>query len=545
MSELVTTTHGPRERFSVRFLCFLLFTSICLSGQVFAHADSLEVSLCDGQEKEGSPCDPTNQDVTPPSYIVVSTTTSGFLSRTTLQPTARDGYLEGFEIPRPVLAFPDIAIVEDPKDVAKKAGQLEGLPSATVEYIKVSDSPRMVLTRKGLCLKEFDSASVHVEQIHEFAGRHLLTLGFPRAQSFAGSSDTVQKLVAESITDVSMDPSGWERRSDAYLVCLDKYQFPKMWPERKAVSFPEFKEGSWRKRVKVLEVVPFSVAGEKSTHSYNLLLTLSVTVPWVEETHRRSSGSVSYAHGDGHDDFDMEIFKREEDNLQVEKFLFEIKLVVKKPYHFAVAVGLLHGAVCMLSRERDAEPIDFSCPVFDRLWKRLQTLREQETKIKKRAKAHSILASAAAGAAALGIWSIIWGLTQPRKLRKRLDNTLPQLLEYQFKLAQQTALSDVSLMVRPTNMMTMWSTRHRNPRAAAGGIAEGVGFWTFLSGLVGTSAAMVNKVTTVDVEEKANKRIKASLGQRLAAAAASAVTLFRKGTPSVLRILFIVSDDFQ
>ncbi|EPR62920.1 putative transmembrane protein [Toxoplasma gondii GAB2-2007-GAL-DOM2] len=305
----------------------------------------------------------------------------------------------------------------------------------------------------------------------------------------------------------------------------------------------EFRTGPWLKRVKVTELIPLSTpAKHGGDSSYALLLNLSVTVPWLAERRSVSFESQPDSDDSGELDFDMEIFEREEDNRQVDSFLFEVDVKAYQPHHLAVAAGLLRGAVCILSREENSEKIDFRCPTLDRLQKQLKQLEEQRSNTRKRSKAIATAAWISTAVAALGIGSMVWGSTQPRRLRRTLDNSLPQLLEYQFRLSQQSALSDISRMASPSNMMKIWKARSRNPRAAIGGIAEGVGFWAFLSGLVASGAVFTRKMRTVNVENQANEKSRASLGQRIGSAAASAIERFRKGIASKLRVVFIVDE---
>lgn len=133
----------------------------------------------------------------------------------------------------------------------------------------------------------------------------------------------------------------------------------------------EFKHGRWQKKVKIVDLIPVaSVSKEVGLHSYVFLLKLSVTVPWQESGGPVSSETEVDVEQVDESGFDMEIFEQEDDNLQVEEFLFEVEVVVREPYHMAVAVGLMRGSVCILKRDAD-ERVGIHCPVFDRLRNRV------------------------------------------------------------------------------------------------------------------------------------------------------------------------------
>ncbi|CBZ53017.1 conserved hypothetical protein [Neospora caninum Liverpool] len=545
MYGLFRNSQTPCQQPLARLLCCFIFV-VCFRNYASSAQEASPTAGAPSDEStkvENSSSDPHVDSVGAPSYIIATTSTSGLLSRTDLKSTTNDGFLDRFHVIRPVVRVPNMALVEDPTGVAEGNSLLQSI------------------------IFQFESASVRVEKVHEFAGRHLLTLAFPRAVSFARSSESPFTIFAESITSDSMDPSGWDKRSQAYLVCMTTRQFPTMWPEGATIRYPavrqfprfttvyvrleglfvgcdveEFRKGPWDKRVKVTDLIPLSTGQHDGANSYALLLTLSVTVPWLAERQSLASETQGDSNS-GEVDFDMEIFEQEEDNLQVEKFLFEVDVDVRQPYHLAVVAGMLRETVCVLSREENTEKIHFNCPIFDRLEEKLKLFEEHRLNIRKRGNQFATAAWVSTAVAAVGIGSMIWGSRQPRKLRRALDNSLPQLLEYQFKLKQKSALSDIIRMARPSNMVGIWKVRQRNPRATAGGLAEGIGFWAFLSGLVGEAATFIGRMKTVDIEEQANNKRRANLWKRIESAAASAIEQFRRSTVSKLRVLFIVADD--
>lgn len=146
-----------------------------------------------------------------------------------------------------------------------------------------------------------------------------------------------------------------------------------------------------------------------------------------------------------------------------------------------------------------------------------------------------------AGTAVLGLGAMLWGLRQPRRLRRKLNNNVAKLVAYQLRQPENSAVGDVTRMASPSNMVRIWRSRQRNPRAAYGGIAEGAGFWATILGVAGALTGGITKMKTVSVDRDINEKEKLYLNKRLGAAAERAFDLLRKGLPAAWRLIFVVS----